>query len=193
MKSVLITILLLCITIGLTKGQEIYKNSLSSTPFIYVNEGIYGGSMIGYGIDLNYSREIFKNMGLNLGFGKGGFTGKNTTAFELEEDEKGYLPLTRWTVGFDYFFVRNRTLNLSAGGEIILSRFPFVESLHKGSSGEVTFRQVSTNSFPNYLIHLKMENRLGANTYWTTQFSYQPYFIDANEVLMLRTGIGFRF
>jgi hypothetical protein len=193
MKSVLITILLLCITIGLTKGQEIYKNALSSTPFVYINEGIYGGSMIGYGIDLNYSREIFKNMNLNSSFGKGAFSGKNSTRFELEDDEKGYLPLTRWNVGFHYSFVKTSSLNLSGGGELLLSSFPVVESLHKGSSGEVTFRQVSTVNFPNYLIHLKMENKLGANSFWTTQFSYQPYFIDTNEVLMLKTGIEFRF
>lgn len=169
------------------------KNNLNTTAFLYKGNGIYGGNMVGSGLDLNYSREIFNKFRLNVGFGKGSFSGTNSTQFELEDDEKGFLPLTRWNFGLDYSFFRSSKLDLSAGLDFLNSRFPFVESLQTGGSDDLTFRQIGISNTQNVMIHVKMENKVGPKTFWTTQFSYQPYFIDNLEVIMLKTGIGYRF
>jgi hypothetical protein len=190
MKKIVLNILIGILFIGNTIAQQ---NSLYSTPFLYLNDGIYSGNMIAYGIDLNYSRKVLKNLRIGAGFGKGSFSGKNSFAFEIQGNEKGYLPLTRWNIGFEYSIIKTDHLLISTGTEFLFSKFPIVSSIYRGSSGEIIFRQVSMTNSQNYLLHLKMENNLGSNTFWTTQFSYQPYFINANEVLMAKTGIGIRF
>jgi hypothetical protein len=186
-NSILILFIIGFININHTYSQ---KNNVSFTPFLFSNNGIYEGKMVAYGIDFNYSRNILKNLRFNTGFGMGDFTGKNSTQFELEDDEKGSVPLTRWAIGIDYVFMSRKHVNLMVGADYLISRFPFVESLHTDSSGEVTYRQVSISNTQNVLIHLKMENKIGSKTFWTTQISYQPYFIDNLEVIMLNTGIG---
>jgi hypothetical protein len=192
MKSGLITILLLCITIGLTKGQEIYKNALEAKPFVMFNHGFANGEFLAYGLGIEYSRSITKKVNASLFLGKGDNNGWNANAFALEPDEKSSLGYTQFNFGIDYQIIGNDKLKIYGGLSYMLSQFNIV-SMQIWSGDQIVYRQVSRINLTNYLAHIKMENKLGTNTYWTTQFSYQPYFIDANEVLMLRTGIGFRF
>ncbi|MCH7400838.1 hypothetical protein ACFOUP_12725 [Belliella kenyensis] len=191
MKKIIIFYLVFGVFI--VDGLIAQQNSFGTTPFIYFNQGIYEGIMVGYGIDLNYTRKVTNKIYLNLNFGKGRYLSENTTQLDLEKDETSFLPLTRWGIGADYSILTTKKMNMSVGTEFLLSRFIFVESIHIDNSDQVTFRQTRMNNFHNYLIHLKTENKLGSRTFWTTQISYQPYFIHANEVFMVKSGVGFRF
>jgi hypothetical protein len=192
MKFILNLILLFIITIGISKGQVIYKNALEAKPFVMFNHGFADGEFLAYGLGIEYSRSITKKIDASVFIGKGDINGWNTNAFALEPDEKSTLGYTQFNFGFDYQIIGNDKLKIYVGLSYMLSQFNIVAMQIK-SGDQIVYRQISQKNLTNYLAHIKMDNKLGTNTYWTTQFSYQPYFIDANEVLMLRTGIGFRF
>lgn len=192
MKSKKLIIFLFIIFISKSKGQEIFNNSLELKPLLVFNNGFAGGEFLAYGMGIEYSRTITKKIQGSLFLGKGEINGWNTNAFALESHEKGTLGYTQLNLNIDYLIVNTDKVKIFTGLSFMLSQFNIV-ALQIKSNDRIDVRQVSQKNFSNYLLHIKMENKLGAKTYWTSQFNYQPYFIDANEVLMAKTGIGIRF
>lgn len=192
MKNVFISIFLIGVTLSDVNGQQVYKNTLETKPFVIYNNGFAGGEFLAYGLGIEYSRNISKKLNGSFFIGKGDINGGSTDAFKLEQGEKSRLGYSQFNLALNYEIVANEKLKIFGGFSYMISQFNFVSTLIK-SGDQIVYRQVSQKNLSNYLIHIKMENKLGSNTFWTTQISYQPYFIDANEVIMVKTGIGYRF
>lgn len=172
-----------------SKGQNGYKNSISSSYSFYESSHFSGGDISAQGIDFNYERYFKKRFFGTISYGLYHFEGRNSIFF-LEPEEMDFINMRAFNLGVGYDVVQTERFVLS--GEITYMRQSTQELISQLESGGLIIRETGTIRDQTARVQLKARIFLTKNLQLIPAVAH-GFQISRYKSNWLRIGVGYSF
>jgi len=189
MKYILVILLTVLISYEI-KAQHEKKNNIYTSYSHVTGDRYSGGSFIGQGYTIGYSRYLKDRIYADISYGRLDYEGQNS-GFFLSKEETGRFDMHFFNLGFGYDLVQKEKFILSTEASFLRIRNRMLDS-QIGEGDNITFRQ--TNRFTDVTARVGLKARffLTDNLQLIPSVAY-GFQIQSFETSWLNIGLGYSF